>query len=211
MNTPRTVQLLPVALCALLIGASACGGSSDTESVSSAPAASTAPATDDADGAGAAPTTTVDSEASADPATVCAELQIVRDLSEEVSESVSEILIGVSDGTSGSEQDTIDAFVALGDDLEAGLPELLEAYDRASAAATPEVAAEIRAVADGTAALTPALADGFREAAAAGEFVDLDEVLGDSELQAAGQRAGLASLRLDNFTTPTCGFQFSNR
>ncbi len=208
MNTPRVAHILPIALGALLIGTAACGGSGDGETVSSAPTAS---AVSTASDEGAAEEAESTAATESDTATVCAELQIVRDLSDEVSASVSDILVGVADGTSGTERDTLDAFVALGDDLEAGLPELLAAYERAAAAAaSPEVAEEIRAVADGTAALTPALADGFRDAAEAGEFVDLDEVLGDTQLQAASQRAGLASLRLDNFTNPTCGFQFSN-
>lgn len=203
VKVPRTVRLLPISLGALLIGAAACGGSSDDESASSSPTASIEPTTvveRDSDDPGAV----------GDTVTVCAELQIVQDLSAEVSQSVNDILSEVAAGTSGSEAETLQAFVELGDELEADLPELLAAYERAAAAASTEVAVEIRAVAGGTALLTPALAAGFRDAAQDGEFVDIEEVLGEPVLQDAAQRSGLASLRLDNFTNPACGFQFSN-
>jgi hypothetical protein len=194
-----TVRLLPLSLGALLIGTAACGGSSDDADAGSSPAASIES------------TTVVEREAGdpGDAEIVCVELQIVQDLSAEVSQSVNDILGEVAAGTSGSEAETLQAFVDLGDQLEADLPELLAAYDRAAAAAPAEVAEEIRAVADGTAQLTPALAEGFRDAAQAGGFVDIEEVLGEPQLQAAAQRAGIASLRLDNFTNPSCGFQFS--
>jgi hypothetical protein len=194
-----TARLLPLSFGALLIGTAACGGSSDDADAGSSPAASIES------------TTVVEREADdpGDAETVCAELQIVQDLSAEVSQSVNDILGEVAAGTSGSEAETLQAFVDLGDQLEANLQELLAAYDRAAAAAPTEVAEEIRAVADGTAQLTPALAEGFRDAAQAGGFVDIEEVLGEPQLQAAAQRAGVASLRLDNFTNPSCGFQFS--
>jgi hypothetical protein len=194
-----TVRLLPLSLGALLIGTAACGGSSDDADAGSSPAASIES------------TTVVEREAGdpGDAEIVCVELQTVQDLSADVSQSVNDILGEVAAGTSGSEAETLQAFVDLGDQLEADLPELLAAYDRAAAAAPAEVAEEIRAVADGTAQLTPALAEGFRDAAQAGEFVDIEEVLGEPQLQAAAQRAGIASLRLDNFTNPSCGFQFS--
>ncbi len=192
----------------LLIGTAACGGSSDGAGTSSAPAGSiesTAVVERDADDASDG-----DAAGAADPETVCAELQIVQDLSAAVSESVNDILGEIAAGTSGSEAETLQAFVDLGDQLEADLPALLAAYDRAAAAASTEVAEEVRAVAAGTALLTPALAEGFRDAADAGEFVNIEEVLSEPVLQESAQRAGLASLRLDNFTNPTCGFQFSN-
>ena len=160
------------------------------------------------------PRTGADSEstsgAAGDDDTVCAELQIVQDLSDDVSESVDDILSAAATQGADGQDETLQSFVALGDQLEASLPELTAAYDRAAAAASDEVAEEIRAVADGTALLTPALAQGFRDAAEAGEMIDFEEALGDPELQAAAQRAGLASLRLDNFTNPVCGFRFSN-
>ena len=195
-------------LGALLIGTAACGGSSDGAGTSSAPAGST----ESTAGVERDPDDTSDGDAggAADPETVCAELQIVQDLSAEVSQSVNDILGEVAAGTSGSEADTLQAFVDLGDQLEADLPALLAAYDRAAAVASTEVAEEVRAVAAGTALLTPALAEGFRDAANAGEFVNIEEVLSEPVLQESAQRAGLASLRLDNFTNPTCGFQFSN-
>jgi hypothetical protein len=209
VKMPRTARLLPISLGALLIGTAACGGSSDDESASSSPAASIESTTvvarevDDPDAPG-------EVGAVGDTETVCAELQIVQDLSAEVSQSVNDILSEVAAGTSGNEAETLQAFVELGDELEADLPELLAAYERAAAAASTEVAEEIRAVAGGTALLTPALAAGFRDAAQDGEFVDIEEVLGEPVLQDAAQRSGLASLRLDNFTNAACGFQFSN-
>ena len=199
VKSPRALRTLPLSLGVVLISLAACGGKSDD--------------TDGFPAVAATETTTTaarDADDSPDVNTVCAELQTVLNLSEEVSQSVNDILGAVAAESAGSEAETLQAFVDLGDQLEADLPELLAAYDRAAAAAPADVAEEIRAVAGGTALLTPALAAGFRDAAQAGEFVDIEDVLGDSALQEASQRAGLASLRLDSFTNPTCGFQFSN-
>lgn len=191
--------MLPLMIGALALGAVACNGSGGAETTP-APTASIS-------------STTIVVRESGDPGdveTVCAELQTAQELSADVATSVSDILIAVAEGSEGSEAETVQAFVDLGNDLEAGLPDLLATFDRAAAAAPEEVAVEIRSVADSTALLTPALAAGFREAAEAGEIAGLQEVVATPELQEAGQRSGISALRLDNFTIPTCGFQFSN-
>lgn len=145
-----------------------------------------------------------------DTAVVCAELQVVQDLSAEVDAAVGEILSSAASGTSGTEAETVQSFIDLGNQLEANLPELLAAYDRAAAAASNDVADEIRTVADGTAVLTPALAQAFRNATSTEGLADIEGIFAEPGLQDAAQRAGIASLRLDNFTNPSCGFQFSN-
>lgn len=204
VNASRPARLLlPLSLGVVLLAAAGCGGSSDDADPASSvavPPASTVIAESEA----------VDASGPVDDEVVCAELETVQDLSDEVTQSVNEILVQVSEGAGGSESDPLQAFVDLADQLEADLPELLAAFDRAAAAASVEVAAEIRAVAAGTAFLTPALAEGFRDAAEAGEMFEIDELMSDVQLQDAAQRAGISSLRLDIFTNPTCGFQFSD-
>ena len=178
----------------------ACGGSSDGAGDAPLPTASIAP------------TTFVERSADdpGDIEQVCAELQIVQDLSDKISEGTNDILIAVGSGEGGSPEEVLASFDALATQIEADLPELLAAYDRAAAAAPADIAAEIRAVADGTARLTPPLAEAFRAADSIEDLAELDGILGTPQLQEAATSAGIASLRLDNFTNPNCGFQFSN-
>lgn len=160
-----------------------------------------------------APTTVVE-RAPDDPGDVeqtCAELETVRDLSDGITDATNDILIGLSEaGADASEADTLVAFVSLADDVENGLPELLAAYDRAAAAAPADVAVEIRAVADGTAILTPQLAAAYRQIESASDLADLEGIFNTPQMEDAARRAGISSLRLDNFTNVNCGFRFSN-
>jgi hypothetical protein len=158
--------------------------------------------------------TTVVERAPDDPGDVeqtCAELETVRDLSDGITDATNDILIGLAEaGADASAADTLVAFVSLADDVENGLPELLAAYDRAAAAAPADVAVEIRAVADGTAILTPQLAAAYRQIESASDLADLEGIFNTPQMEDAARRAGISSLRLDNFTNVNCGFRFSN-
>ena len=141
----------------------------------------------------------------------CTELKIVQDLSDQTRASTNEILQRVAADPGGtSEADTIAAFARLAGEIEALLPETLAAYDRAAAVAPPGIDDEIRAVADGTARLTPALVEAFTKIRNADDLANIQGIFAEPELQDAATDSGIASLRLDNFTLPNCGFQFSN-
>lgn len=183
----------------LVVGA--CGGSESESGAAPAPTVSIV-------------ATTVPDRVAGDDGDIeqtCAELQIVQDLSNQTTVSTNEILQRVATDPEGtSEADTIAAFATLAGEIEALLPETLAAYDRAAAAAPPGIDDEIRAVADGTARLTPALVEAFTKIQSADDFANVRGIFAESELQNAATDAGIASLRLDNFTNPNCGFQFSN-
>jgi hypothetical protein len=201
VKSARVLVALPFSLVLVL---AACGGSESGDGSADV---------SDASGPTTASTTIVD-RAADDPGDVertCAELQAVRDLSDGVTDSTNDILIGLAEaGADVSEADTLAAFLSLADDVENGLPELLAAYDRAAAAAPADVAVEIRAVADGTAILTPLLAAAYRQIESSGDLADLDGIFNTPQMEDAARRAGISSLRLDNFTNTNCGFQFSN-
>ena len=189
----------PVVLI-ITVALGACGGSGDGASGAPLPTASIAP-------------TTIVARSADDPGDVeqvCAELQTVKDLSDKISDGSDAILIAVGSGEGGTPEEVVASFGALATEIESDLPALLAAYDRAAAAAPAHIATEIRVVADGTAVLTPPLAEAFRQADSIEDLAELENVFGTLELQEAATSAGISSLRLDNFTNPNCGFQFSN-
>ncbi len=178
-----------------------CGGSESGSEAAPSPTASIV-------------STTVPERAAGDAGDIdqtCAELQVVQDLSDQTTASTNEILQRVAADPEGmSEADTIAAFASLAGEIEALLPETLAAYDRAAAVAPPGIDDEIRAVADGTARLTPALVEAFTKIRNADDLANIQGIFAEPELQDAATDSGIASLRLDNFTLPNCGFQFSN-
>jgi hypothetical protein len=185
----------------IVFAVAACGGSGAGSDVAPAPTVSIV-------------VTTVPERASADDGDIvqtCAELQIVQDLSNQTTASTNEILRGIATDSEGtSEADVLAAFATLVGEIEALLPETLAAYDRAAAVAPPGIDEEIRAVADGTVRLTPALVEAFTKIQTADDLANIQGIFAEPELQDAATDAGIASLRLDNFTNPNCGFQFSN-
>lgn len=194
-------QCLLAMSASIVLVVGACGGSESESGAAPAPTVSIV-------------ATTVPDRVAGDDGDIeqtCAELQIVQDLSNQTTVSTNEILQRVATDPEGtSEADTIAAFATLAGEIEALLPETLAAYDRAAAAAPPGIDDEIRAVADGTARLTPALVEAFTKIQSADDFANIQGIFAESELQNAATDAGIASLRLDNFTNPNCGFQFSN-
>jgi hypothetical protein len=178
-----------------------CGGSESGSDAAPSPTASIV-------------STTVPERAAGDAGDIeqtCTELKIVQDLSDQTTASTNEILQRVAEDPGGtSEADTIAAFATLAGEIEELLPETLAAYDRAAAVAPLGIDDEIRAVADGTARLTPALVEAFTKIQTADDLANIQGIFAEPELQDAATDAGIALLGLDNFTNPNCGFQFSN-
>jgi hypothetical protein len=196
--------LLAAGGCGSSGGSAAPSSEAGTTDVTAAETATTATSTDadldDGDTAGAG-----------DIEQTCAELQVVQDFSAEITEATNGILVDVASGAQVSEEETIAAFIGLAERIEDLLPDLLAAYERAAAVAPPDIATEIRAVADGTAVLTPELVEAYSGIESADDLADLEAIFSTTEMQEAATSAGISSLRLDNFTNPNCGFQFSNR
>jgi hypothetical protein len=179
----------------LLIVAGAC---------SSSAASSSAPAPSEA--AGVTP-----AAATVDEATLCDALRVVRAAADETGTIMNAALSRVTDGDLHGD----DAFLAeldrAADEIEALLPGLDDAYDRAIAVAPDDVAADLGVIRELTAELVPALIEVIRSAETADALgTALDELLGEPELAPAISGAGLASLRLDDYAMPTCGLRFSN-
>ena len=147
-------------------------------------------------------------------APVCAELQVVKDLSDEISQVTDDILSTVlsaaGDGSELDEAALLTQFDEVARSLDASLSDVLDAYESAARLAEPQIADDIRVVADGTAVLTPVLVAVFVDATSLDDLAALDTAFEDPEIVDAATSAGLASLRLDDFTVPECGFQFSN-
>jgi hypothetical protein len=145
---------------------------------------------------------------------VCAELQVVKDLSDEMSQVTDDMLAtlfsSLGDGTEIDDSDLLAQFDEIAGILVASLPDVLAAYAAGADLAEPEIAADIRIVADGTAFLTPALVRVFADATSVDDLGAIETALADPQLAEAATSAGMASLRLDDFTEPECGFQFSN-
>lgn len=185
----------------IVLVVAACGGSDSESNTAPSPTVSIV-------------ATTVPERAAGDDGDIeqtCAELQVVQDLSNQTTASTNEILQRVAADPGGtSEADTIAAFKTLARDIEALLPETLAAFDRAAAVAPQGMDDEIRAVADGTARLTPALVDAFTQIQSAEDLANIQGIFAEPALQDAATDAGIASLRLDSFTNPNCGFQFSD-
>ncbi len=145
-------------------------------------------------------------------AAVCDALGEVRTLSDEIGLLTSELLILASEPPSPErETETAAGLAQVADELEGSLPELLDSYARAEAVADPDIATDIAVLAEGTAALTPAIAGAARSASS---FAELDDAITaafeDPDVQDSAQQAALAAIRLDQFTVPECGFQLSN-
>jgi len=214
-----TVVVLALAVSALV----GCGSESDdagpaldpvtsvdsepvpSEAAPSKPAPSEDTTSEDTDGA-----------SSGGASVVCSELQVVKDLSDEMSLATDEMLgtllssIGDADGTGYDDTEILAQLDAIASSLDRSLPDVLGAYRAAAELAEPEIAADIRLVADGTALLTPALVQVFADATTVEDLGAIDTVLAEPEFAEAATSAGLASLRLNDFTQPECGFRFSN-
>ena len=217
MKQSHIIAIMPMLGAAVVMGIAGCSVTPGDSAPGATQAGATTPAETSADPTvpdETAPVLTApvdssegSSDATVDDAAVCSELQIVLDLAAEVSESVAAIPPSAfTDPTS----ETAQALIDVADELADGLPGLLDAYEGAAAAAPPEIAADLRLVADGTSVLTPMLAAEIRRSAETGEAIDFIGALSEPDAQTAAQEAGLASLRLDDYTNPTCGFRFSN-
>jgi len=161
-----------------------------------------------AESAQVAPTTAGPTVASSP---VCVELQQVQAMSNEVSSILSDVGQEISASPGGMDETAIlTRFREAADLMELSLPDLLAAYESAAQVAPAEVATDLRAVAAGTALLTPTVIEVMRNARAVEDITGLEQALQSPELANAAIEAGTASLRLDGYTIPSCGFKFSN-
>jgi hypothetical protein len=139
---------------------------------------------------------------------VCTELKRIRTLSDEISLVTGPIMTSF---LSGEQDFDIQALATVAAALDEKLPEVLDAYADAAAVAEDEtMTADIEAVSTATEEVTPVLADVFRNAESAEDLTELEQRLSSSEMATMTISAGEASLRLDEFTIPHCGFKFSN-
>lgn len=142
---------------------------------------------------------------------VCVELEKVRTLSNEMSLITNSAMVELT-GSGGviDEAAVLARLREASDLLEQSLPTLLGAYEAAALVAPTDVAADLRALAGGTAVLTPALAEFMRNAATIQELAGIEQLFERPDLADAAYAAGTAALRLNGFTIPSCGFQLSN-
>jgi hypothetical protein len=141
----------------------------------------------------------------------CVELQQVEVLTNEMALIMNAVIQEFTASSGEPDEAVLQARLQEAADLmDRSLPGLLSAYESAAQLAPADVAADLRAVADGTALLTPPMVDVMRNARTVEDFAGMEQVLEAPELAQAAVAAGTASLRLDEFTIPTCGFKFSN-
>jgi hypothetical protein len=213
--------------CLIVAIVAACSDSGDDD----ADAPTTAEATDATDSAGAtsvatssqlgsdttvsAAVTTAPSSVPAatgtlapDAPPVCTELKRIRTLSDEISLVTGPIMTAFLNDEQDFDIQTLATVAAALDDK---LPEVLDAYaDAAAVAEDDTMVADIEAVSTATAEVTPVLAEVFRNAESVEDLDELEQRLSSSEMATMTISAGEASLRLDEFTIPQCGFKFSN-
>jgi hypothetical protein len=166
-----------------------------TIATSSAPA-TTAPAAVDP----------VASSLPADAPPVCAELQRIRVLSDEMNEVLAPVFATFSDPNAEAD---MSALPAAADAMDAILPEVVDAYSDAAAVADETLAKDIEAVSKATVEITPLMADVFRNADSVDDLAQLEQSLGSEEMRAVTLSGGEAALRIDEVTIPECGFKFS--
>jgi hypothetical protein len=201
-SMPRRTALWLFAAGLAVVSLSGCGAAEEAESsgvgaVVPPPTASPQPST-------TASTIALDSSA------VCAELQKVQALNNEMNLIVSQAMEGL--GTPGQldEAAILAGFRDAAVLMEQSLPSLLNAYEAAAVVATPEVAADLRTVGNASALMMPPMIQVLRDATALADLQRIEQAItATPELQQAAVDGGTASLRVDQFTIPTCGFKFS--
>jgi hypothetical protein len=206
----RTSTKVIAAVCLVAGIAAGCSGSDDDAAgETSAPAtlapATTVPATTVA---ASSPSTTgaPTSSLPADAPPVCAELQRVRVLSDEMNEVLAPVFATFAD--SSTEPD-MSALPVAADAMDAILPQVVDAYADAAAVADETLAKDIDAVSKATVEITPLMAEVFRNADSVDDLAELEQQLGSDELRVVAVSGGEAALRIDEVTIPQCGFKFS--
>jgi hypothetical protein len=94
--------------------------------------------------------------------------------------------------------------------LEAAQPQMATAYAAAAAAAQPEVAADIEALAASSAALSPLMVAAFDSLDSVDDLATLDQAFSTPELLAAAQQGAAAAVSLNRFTEAVCGFTLTD-
>jgi sirohydrochlorin ferrochelatase len=153
-------------------------------------------------------TTTSDPVDSVDNGVVCEHLGRIDRLDRESQRVTDSALAHMQAGG-----DPAGVIAALGETatmLQSGQAEVAEAYAAASAAASPEVAADIDALAASTAVLTPRLIEAFVAVDSIEDLATFDQAFSSPELLAAAQQGASATLSLDRFTNAVCGFSLTD-
>ncbi len=138
-------------------------------------------------------------------AAVCTEIELIQDFDAETAAATDQLFELVE----ADEAALIAGFNDVADTLDGLLPQVLATYERAAELAPPDVGDDLLAVGEGTALLTPAIVEVLRVAQSIGDLAALEDIFSDQELADAAISAGEASLRLDDFTIPNCGFPFA--
>ena len=94
--------------------------------------------------------------------------------------------------------------------LEAAQPQMATSYAAAAAAAEPDVAAHIEALAASSAALSPLMVTAFDSVDSVEDLATLDQVFSTPELLAAAQQGAAATVGLNRFTEAVCGFTLTD-
>lgn len=156
--------------------------------------------------------TSIESDSTGTGQDICGELQRIKDLESEVTLAINELLVGLLEpGDDVDEQLLLGDLQTVADMLDDNLEQVLDAYDRAVALATPDVADDLERVAATAAAITPRIADAYRGVESLDQLAPrIEQALADPDLLEETQEGAVASVRLNEFTIPTCGFQLSN-
>jgi hypothetical protein len=144
---------------------------------------------------------------------VCEHLQVVRDMANEMSLMSPVGNTAPIEGAELDEAALIAEMHAVALFLDEKTPEMLAAYEAAAVAAgnTPDLAADIRQVADLTAGLNPMLVEAMSNMTSLSDFSPMEAMVSDNPaiMQQAISATG-AILRIDEFTIPICGFKLSS-
>ena len=142
---------------------------------------------------------------------VCEQLQIVRDLANEVSLMTP---IANTAPTEGGDIDAagIAAMHAIASFLDEQTPTILAAYEAAAVAAEnfAALAADIREVKEATAVMNPIYVETMSTITSFSDFDAMGSLLSDPVVAQQVLLAMQATLRIDEFTIPTCGFKLSS-
>lgn len=94
--------------------------------------------------------------------------------------------------------------------IESSQAEATAEYAAAAAAASPEVAADIEALAASSNALAPSIVAAFRAVDSVEDMATLEQVFDTPELQEAARTGAAAAQSLSRFTDVVCGFSMTD-
>jgi hypothetical protein len=94
--------------------------------------------------------------------------------------------------------------------IESGLPEIAAAYAAAAAAADPDVAADIEALAESTATLSPTIVGALRSVSSVEDLAAMEQAFDSPEFLATAQAAAASAQSLNRYTEVVCGFTITD-